>query len=133
AAEPTPPGVYSDLATLLKKVQPGDEILIRYNGLLKLESTIDLEKPRATGAGAGELRVTFKPDRGFTPILAAPGGERLDQTLFRLINGEVTFEGVQFLLKPSRPRDQTVAAVAIFGGRGCSFRGCVFTLCEEDD
>ena len=131
AAEPLPPGTYSDLAALLKKAQSGDEILIRHNGLVKLDRTIELDKPH--GAGTGEFRVTFKPDRGFAPILAAPGDERLDQTLFRLINGEVVFERVQFLLKPSRPRDQTVAAVALVGGKGCSFRDCVFTLAEEDD
>jgi serine/threonine protein kinase len=131
ATEPLPPGTYSDLATLLRKVQPGDEILIRHNGLLVLDTTIELEKAR--GAASGELRLTFKPDRGYTPVLAPPGGERVDQTLFRLINGEVTFEGVQFALKPSRPRDQSVAAVTVVGGKGCWFKNCVFTLAEEAD
>jgi serine/threonine protein kinase len=131
AFEPLAPGTFADLTTLLRKVQPGDEVLIRHNGLLVLETTIELEKAR--GTANGELRITFKPDRGYQPILAPPGGERVDQTLFRLITGEVTFEGVQFLLKPSRPRDQSVAAVTLVGGKGCSFKNCVFTLAEDDD
>jgi hypothetical protein len=54
--------------------------------------------------------------------------------LFRLLGGEVEFDGVQFLLKPSRPRNlQTVAAVTVVGGKGCTFTSCVFTLLEEDE
>ncbi|MBN9122922.1 MAG: right-handed parallel beta-helix repeat-containing protein, partial [Planctomycetes bacterium] len=57
-----------------------------------------------------------------------------DQTMFRLVKGEVTFEGIHFKLKPNRPKnEQTVAAVGIVNGRACTFRNCVFTLAEEDD
>ena len=50
------------------------------------------------------------------------------------MSGEVTFDGVQFFLKPSRPKNpQTVAAIAIVGGKGCTFTNCIFTLAEEDE
>ncbi|MBA4187668.1 MAG: hypothetical protein C0467_06570 [Planctomycetaceae bacterium] len=129
--EPLPKDTHYDLAFLLTNARPGDLVLIRHNGLLSVDKTVELEKPRN---GTGELRITFRADRGFTPILAAPGNDKLDQTLFRLVNGEVAFEGIQFLLKPARPKKgQIVAAVTVIGGKGCSFRDCVFTLAEEDD
>jgi hypothetical protein len=116
---------------VLEKARTGDEILIRHTGLLPLKATAELP----AGAGpAGEFRVKFRPDRGHAPVLTAPGGDRLDQTLFKLMGGEVAFEGVHFLLRPSRPRNgQTVTAVSVVGGRGCTFKNCVFTLAEEDE
>lgn len=130
--EPLPPGTYSDLSALLKVAHSGDTILIRHTGLWPLEKTIDLEKPRNS---SGDFKVTFKPFDGSKPILTPdPTGLALDQTLFRLLSGEVEFDGVQFLLKPSRPRNlQTVAAVKVVGGKGCTFTNCVFTLLEEDE
>lgn len=129
--EPPPKDTHHDLAYLLTLARPGDTIVIRHNGLLPLEKTVDLEKARN---GGGEFRLTFRADRGFAPVLAAPGNDKLDQTLFRLVNGEVAFEGVQFVLKPARPRNaQVVAAVTVVGGRGCAFKDCLFTLAEEDD
>ncbi|MCE9561190.1 MAG: serine/threonine protein kinase [Planctomycetes bacterium] len=123
--------VYRDLAYLLTYARPGDTVLIRHNGLLSADKTIELEKPRS---GTGELRITFRPAPGYSPILVAPGTDKIDQSLFRLVNGEVAFEGVQFLLKPAKPKNaQTVAAVTVIAGRSCSFKDCVFTLAEEDD
>jgi hypothetical protein len=131
---PLPPNTHYNLAFLLTQARPGDTVLIRHDGLLPIDKTIDLERTRGTGS---EFRVTFKPDRGYTPILTAPGPEKpdqlLDQPLFRLMNGEVAFEGVQFLLRPARVKDgQTVSAVAIVRGKVCSFTDCVFTLAEEE-
>ncbi len=120
---------FTELAAVLRAAQPGSEILIRHDGPLAFETTVEL-KPRG---GATEFRVTFKPFPGSKPILTSAGGPALDQTLFRLMSGEVAFEGLQFLLKPSRPRDQIVAAVSIIGGKVCAFTNCVITLAEEDD
>jgi len=129
--EPLPKDTHWDLAFLLTNARPGDTVLIRHNGLLSVEKSVELEKPRN---GTSELRITFRADRGYVPILAAPGNDKLDQTLFRLVNGEVAFEGIQFLLKPVRPKKaQIVSAVTIIGGKACSFRDCVFTLAEEED
>jgi hypothetical protein len=99
---------------------------------LPIRNTVEIERPRGT---TGDFRLTFKPFNGTKPILTCDAeGARLDQTLFRLLGGEVAFEGLQFFLKPSRPRNpQTVAAVAVVGGKGCTFTNCVFTLLEEDE
>src|SRR5207249_7911137 len=123
---PLPPNTYSSLAALLEKVQPGDEVLIRHDGLLPLKKAADLDKPRG---GAADFKVTFRPFPGSKPVLAAPGDQALDQSLFRLLGGEVVFDGVQFLLKPSRPKSpQKVAAVTAVSGKACTFSNCVFTL-----
>src|SRR4029077_12543125 len=76
-----------------------------------------------------------KPFPGSKPILTTdPDDRTLDQPFFRLLSGEVAFDGVQFLLKPSRPKNpQTVAAIAIVGGKGCTFTNCTFTLAAEDE
>lgn len=129
AVEPLPKDTFDDLGKLLRSVRTGDEILIRHNGPLPVEG-FELK----TRPGAGDFRVTFKPHDGFAPVLTAPGGQPLDQSLFRLLSGEVAFERVQFFLKPSQVRsEQVVAAVKILGGKACAFRECVFTLAEEDD
>jgi serine/threonine protein kinase len=125
------PTVSPSLAALLDGVRPGDEILIRHTGPLPLGS---VELKPATRPSEGEFRVTFRPDPGSRPVLTVDNDPDRDQTLFKLKGGEVTFDGVHFLLKPNRPKDgQLVAAVAVIGGKACTFRNCVFTLLEEDD
>ncbi len=125
------PGVYSKLASLLPEVRPDDVVLIRHTGEQVLD-TIELKS--ALKPGEGEFRVTFRADRGYAPVLTVNPDNEPDQTLFRLVRGEVTFEGIHFQLKPDRPKNgQTVAAVSIVNGRACTFRNCVFTLAEEDD
>jgi hypothetical protein len=129
---PLPRDTYTEIEPLLKVAQHGDTILIRHTGLLHFKKAIELERPRKS---TGDFKLTFKPFDGSKPILTAEEeGNRLDQSLFKLLSGEVAFEGVQFLLKPSRPRNpQTAVAVAIGGGKACSFSNCVFTLQEEDE
>jgi tRNA A-37 threonylcarbamoyl transferase component Bud32 len=128
--EVLPPGTSADLVALLRVARLDEVIFIHHDGLLPLEAAVELK----ARAGATDFKVTFKPFPDTKPVLAAQGGQVLDQTLFRLLNGEVTFDGIQFLLKPSRPRSaQKVAAVAVIGGKACTFTNCVFTLAEEDD
>jgi len=130
--EPLPRDTYTDLTALLRAAKSGDTILIRHTGPLEFEAPADL-KPRG---GAADFKITFKPFPGEKPVLTTDPveGRALDQSLFRLMGGEVAFEGIQFLLKPSRPRNQqTVAAVSVVGGKACTFTNCVFTLAEEDE
>jgi serine/threonine protein kinase len=140
--ENIPPGTDTDLVKLLRDARPDEVILIKHDGLLDglyhMAEAIEL-KPRT---GSTDFRVTFRPFPGCKPILTTPlapkPGENiplsLEQSLFRLMSGEVTFEGIQFLLKPSASRNPfKVSAVSIVGGKGCTFNDCVFTLAEEDD
>jgi hypothetical protein len=125
------PGVFAELKQLLKEVNSGDEILIHHTGDLPLDTE---EIKAATKPGESDVRLTFKPANNFRPILVVKEDNDLNQTLFKLKAGEVTFEDIEFRLKPNRPRDaQVVAAVSVIGGKGVAFRNCVFTLAEEDD
>ncbi len=127
----TTPGVYRNLVALLDDVRPGDEIFIHHNGELPRD-TVEL-KPR-TKPAAGEFRIAFRPDSGCKPVLTVDANSRLNKTLFKLMAGEVAFEGIHFRLRSQRPdAGQTVAAVALMGGRSCKFLNCLFTLGEEDD
>jgi hypothetical protein len=122
--------VSRSLAGLLLDVRPGDEILIRHDGECPCEP-VELKAP--TRPSEGEFRVTFRPYPKCKPILTIRGGVRRDQTLFKLLGGEVTFENLHFRLRPDPKSEQMVAAVALLGGRGCTFNNCLFTLAEDDD
>jgi len=125
------PGVYTELRTLLKYVRPDDTIYIHHTGDLAVDTE---EIKSATKPSEGDIRLTFMPDTGCKPVLVVNDDNDIDQTLFKLKTGEVTFVNIHFRLKPNRPRNgQTVAAVGIIGGKGCTFTNCVFTLAEEND
>jgi hypothetical protein len=112
-------------------VRPGEVILVRHTGELK-RNRVEL-KPR-TKPSEGEFRVTFRADDGYRPIFVIDADAQPDQTIFKLLGGEVTFENIHFHLRPGQPKGgQTVAAVALLGGKSCTFNNCVFTLAEDDD
>ncbi|QJW94892.1 serine/threonine-protein kinase [Frigoriglobus tundricola] len=125
------PGVYANLGALLDQLRPGEDVLIRHDGELPCD-TIKLRSQAKPNEG--EFRVTFRPYPGCQPVLTVHKDSELDQTLFKLLGGEVTFENVHFRLAPDQPKErQTVTAVALLGGKGCAFNSCVFTLAEEDE
>jgi hypothetical protein len=64
-------------------------------------------------------------------VLVPAATRDLDATLFRLIDGEATFEDLQFRVKSGR-NHRSQAAVTLVGAKGCTFRGCVFTLDEDE-
>jgi hypothetical protein len=124
------PLVSRSIAALLENVRPGEVILIRHDGELPRD-TIKLEPP--TKPSEGEFRITFRAAPGYKPILIVNPDNQPDQTLFKLMGGEVTFEGIHFRLKPDQPKGrQTVAAVALLGGKSCTFKSCIFSLAEEE-
>ncbi len=130
AAGELTPGTSADLRALLKVARPDDTILIRHTGVLKVNGE---ELKAATKPNDGELRVTFKPYPGCVFVLVSEGDEENDQSLFKLKSGEVTFDGIHFRLQPTRAKNEVVSAVAISGGKSCTFKNCVFTLAEKDD
>jgi hypothetical protein len=125
-------GEYSDLVKLLRDAQSGDTILIRHNGRLEVEQQVIQPPKPGNPASRGDFQLTFKPDKDYKPVLTPRMVNLRDLSLFRVLEGQVTFEGVQFLLKPGTDQDK-LAAVTLVAGRGCTFRRCVFTLEESDD
>ncbi|MCI0705367.1 MAG: serine/threonine protein kinase [Planctomycetia bacterium] len=125
------PAVARNLSALLDVIRPGDEILIRHNGPLAVDS---IELKSVIKPSDGKFKVTIKPYPDCKPVLMIKADDERDQTIFKLKNGEVIFDGIHFVLKPNRPKDtQLVAAVAVLGGEACTFRNCAFTLAEEED
>lgn len=130
ADAPLAPGESDDLVKLLRDARPGDTILIRHNGPLAMEP---VTLPARGGPAAADFHITFKPDRGYTPVLTPDASREVDVALFKVREGRATFDGLQFLIRPPPPGGyDSVAAVAVAGGRGCTFKSCVFTLDEED-
>jgi hypothetical protein len=128
------PNESNNLAKLLLDARSGDTILIRHNGLYKVPDQYEIKPPKpANGSDRGEFHLTFKPDAGCRPVLTPDAINKLDLSLFRVIEGRVTFENLEFQVKPALPGYQeTVAAVTLVAGRSCTFRNCVFTIQEED-
>jgi tRNA A-37 threonylcarbamoyl transferase component Bud32 len=126
-----PPNVYSNLVKLLQDVRPGDEVLIRQNRPEPIElNPTEVSLPSRVGPDR-EFKITFRPEeRGKPVILTAAASDYVDGVLFKLMAGEVTFEGIEFRLKPA-PGQETVTAARVVGARGCAFRDCVFTLDDE--
>jgi serine/threonine protein kinase len=128
-----PPNQEKDLVKLLRDAKSGDTILIRHNGVLGVDQCLIEPNKLGNATDRGEFHLTFKPEPGSRPILVPKFSTKLDLSLFRVIEGRVTFENLQFQIKPTQPGYQeSVAAVTLVAGRGCTFRNCVFTLQEED-
>ena len=129
---PLPANENADLVTLLRTAKSGDTIRIRGNGLIPLEQT-EIKPPSRPAADRASFQLTFEPEEGSHPILTPADSKDLDRTLFRIKEGEVIFNGLEFLVRTDRPADgSVVAAVTLVAARGCTFNHCTFTLAEED-
>ncbi|OWK46795.1 serine/threonine-protein kinase [Fimbriiglobus ruber] len=126
-----PPGVqgnpnyYDTLPAAIAALKPGDTLLIRHDGPLPVPET---------GLSGSKLNLTIRAFPGTTPILI-PGPEmnRYDAGLFRLSEGKLTLEGLEFRLKarvkPGAVR--SLAVVAVVAGSQCILRHCAVTMVEE--
>lgn len=116
-------GVYLSLGEAVLHMEPGDEIQLRFNGP-RPTGVLNLEKPN--------LDLTIKPYRGFRPVLTLGETSEAEVNLFRVGEGKLRFEGVEFLLKP-RQRDfkETQAIVGLAGAGRCEFEDCTITLDVE--
>ena len=125
-----PANVYPNLVKLLQDVRPGDEILIRTTGTGPIEMLpTDVGVPGRVGADR-DFKLTFRPENPGKPVVLAAATEYVDGVLFKLMAGEVTFEGIEFRLRPAAGQD-TVTAARVVGAKACVFRDCVFTLDDE--
>ena len=111
-------GTFRTLSQALEEVQPGDEVLIRHTGLLRVKPITDFKGS-----------VTIKPASGCRPVLTLDT-EESEAALIRVLGGTITFERLEFRLDPGS-KGFTVQAVATLLGEGsCTFKGCVITLAE---
>jgi len=111
--------IFSTLRKAVEDVKPGDVILIRHNGELRVkpvrleESTVDL---------------TIRPDEGFHPILTLDDTTDLDAALFRLHDGKIHLENLEFRLQPRDVRFRSQVLVNLVGEGECELKDCLVTL-----
>lgn len=117
-------GVYRGLDLAVRGARPGDVILIRHNGELKIDP-IPLSKKEQ-----GDL--TIRPARRFQPILTLAETSEADAALFRLHDGQLRLEGLEFRL-PGRSPSRLQTVVSLVGNGECLFRDCVATLQRTGD
>lgn len=110
--------IYPTVAKAFEDLKAGETLLIAQNGRVAVSVL-----PERT------LRATIMAYDGFTPILEASDESfrRPDASLFPLVDGELTFQNLNFHLS-GRP-----AIVTMAGGTTCSFKNCVIVLDEKDD
>jgi len=119
-------GVYSSLDKAIPHVRPGDTILIRHPGEVKIDP-VHLNKT--------SLRdLTIRPARGFRPILMMALNEtsETEPSLFRVQDGQLRLEGLEIRLQSAQKlRTQTV--VTLVGLGDCQMRDCLITLQRASD
>jgi hypothetical protein len=119
------PGEYASLAEALSRARPGDVILLRRNG------PVETAPLRLTKAG---LDVTIKPYPDCRPVLTLDADtDEEEAALFRLHDGKLHLEGLQFHLRPANPRFKAQSVVAALGEGECTFKDCVITLEQAFD
>ncbi len=114
--------VYPSLEHALPDIQPGDVIVLRQDGELRLDPVVLAKKEHSD--------ITLRPDRGYHPILTlseAAGGEP-DAVLFRLHDGRLTLENMEIRLRPAREDFEAQTVVALAGDGQFTLRDCVITL-----
>jgi hypothetical protein len=111
---------YPALAQAALDARPGDVILIRHTGELKV-APIRLDK--------AAVDLTIQADADCRPVLVMDSLER-DAAMFQLYDGKLRLEGLEFRLQPAAEfRSQTV--VSLIGDGQCGFKKCVLTLDPE--
>jgi hypothetical protein len=116
-------GIYPKLSQAVLAAKPGDVILIRHTGQLQVEPVV-LEQ--------ATCNLTIRPDRGYRPVLTLADTTEPGASLFRLHDGQLHLERLQFLLKPSQREFKAQAVVTVAGVGECAFKNCVITLDTED-
>ncbi len=125
-----PTNVFDDLSQAMAALKSGDRLLIRGSGVLVVPKLADLSKP--------DFNVTIRPeDDKATAILTPAENTRLDSAMFRLEEGTIRFERIEFRLKPTAlkagdVKSQSIVTLAA-GGRRCEFHHCVITMDQQRD
>jgi serine/threonine protein kinase len=118
--------IYSTLDKAILAANPGDVILIKYTGKpteALAVGSIRLEKEA--------IDLTIKPFPGYQPVLTIGKARDADAALFRLHDGKLHLEKLEFRLEPGSLPFKAQAVVALVGDGQCDFKDCVVTLNRE--
>jgi hypothetical protein len=111
--------LYPTLGHALLDARPGDVILLRLDGEVKLD-------PLAL-SGDNLIDLTIRADKGHHPVLTLSGTE-VDAALFRVYNGKLRLEDLEIRLQPSREAFKSQTVVSFLGDGECVLKGCLITL-----
>lgn len=112
-------GIYPSLSQALESSQPGDNLLIRHNGLLPIGPLLRLEKKT--------LDVTIRADSGYHPILVAGESFESSVPIFKLYDGKIRLEGLEIRLQGQR-QISGLTLVSFVGDGRCEIINCLLTL-----
>jgi serine/threonine protein kinase len=118
-------GVYPNMRSAVADAKPGDVILIKHNGDLPMRP-VQLEEPAAD--------LTIRPYPDYHPVLVVGSVNEADVALFRVVEGKLQLEGLEFRLEPKDPKDpkdprfKSQVIATIIGNGQCSLKKCVVTL-----
>jgi hypothetical protein len=112
---------YKTLTEALAASLPGDEILLRWDGEQQVT-------PNRLG-GENLQDVTIRPDEKYHPqlVLVEDKDRDPEPALFRVFNGRLTLEGLEFVLRPGNGSGRQ-ALIDLVGQGQCVLRNCVVTL-----
>lgn len=123
AAERMVPGqVYRTLGQAVPDARPGDVILIKKDGELPIEP-LRLDGP--------SVDLTLRPYPDYHPVLTLGLTSDPDACLFRLSDGQLRLEQLEFALRPDKKEFRAQSVVTLAGVGRCSFKSCVATLDAE--
>jgi serine/threonine protein kinase len=111
--------VYPTLEEAVAAAQPGDVVLIREKGVVKVDAMLLNKKE--------PIDLTIKPYPGRHPVLTL-STRKYASALFKVLDGQLRLEGLEFLLQPDQPEFRSQALVALPGSGQCTLRRCVVTL-----
>jgi hypothetical protein len=112
-------GHYPNLHQAVGAARPGDTLLIRHNGELPIDP-VQLNKK-------GMSDLTIRPARRFRPVLVLGDATEAETALFRVHDGKLRLEDLQFRLTP-RSGLTLGTVVALAGDGDCCLKRCVATL-----
>ncbi len=117
-------GTYRTLQAAILDAKPGDMILLKVNGRIEVEP-VRLDRP--------DVRLTVRPFANYRPLLVVAPTPDPESALFRLYDGQLHLEGLQFALRPARSDIRIQSVVALAGSGQVEFKGCAVTLDEGGD
>jgi hypothetical protein len=110
---------YRTLRQALEDTKPGEVVLIKHQGILPVEP-VRLEK--------AAVDVTIKPHPGYHPILSIGPTTEQDAAMFRIYDGQLRLESLDFLLAPGSSPFKAQTVVAVMGDGQCTLKECLITL-----
>jgi serine/threonine protein kinase len=111
-------GVYVSLGAALAEAEPGDVILLRHTGVLKVSPTT-LLKPGL---------LTLRADADRHPVLVLDDTRDRDASLFHVHDGQLVLEGVEVRLRPQQDGFDSQSVATLHGDGAVLFKSCVVTL-----